>query len=74
LKIGQAIKEAREHAGLSQQQLADAIGIQSHGRQRVCEWESGRRMPKMDVLMRVANACNVSLENLLSRIDIDGNP
>jgi len=54
--IGDRIKQARESAGLTQQQLADAIGIPSYGRQRVNHWESGARAPGRAYLVKIAEA------------------
>lgn len=57
MTIGDRIKEAREAAGLSQQQLADAVakGV----RQRVNEWERGVRTPRRDALERIAEVLGV---------------
>ena len=54
--IGDRIKEARERAGLSQQELADRIGIRASGRQRVCGWESGLRTPLRATIDQIAQA------------------
>lgn len=56
------IKEAREKAGLSQVQLANAIG---KSRQQICNWESGLRNPKLDSLKLIAKACHVEVSELL---------
>lgn len=56
------IKEAREKAGLSQVQLATAIG---KSRQQICNWESGLRNPKLESLKLIGKACNISISELL---------
>lgn len=56
------IKEARERAGYSQKELAQIIGVAQntfHG------YESGKHDPKSDLLIKIANACDVSVDFLL---------
>lgn len=56
------IKEAREQAGFSQKELAEKIGVAPntfHG------YESGKHDPKSDQLIKIATACNVSVDFLL---------
>lgn len=61
------IKEAREYAGYSQKELAQIIGVAQntfHG------YESGKHDPKSDLLIKIANACNVSVDFLLG-VDVN---
>jgi repressor LexA len=56
------IKEAREKAGFSQKELAEIVGVAPntfHG------YESGKHDPKSDLLVKIAQACNVSVDYLL---------
>lgn len=56
------IKEAREYAGFSQKELAEKIGVAPntfHG------YESGKHDPKSEILIDIAQACNVSVDFLL---------
>lgn len=56
------IKEAREQAGFSQKELAEIVGVAPntfHG------YESGKHDPKSDLLVKIANACHVSVDFLL---------
>lgn len=56
------IKEAREKAGFSQKELAEIVGVAPntfHG------YESGKHDPKSDLLVKIAQACNVSVDFLL---------
>lgn len=56
------IKEAREMAGFSQKELAEIVGVAPntfHG------YESGKHDPKSDLLVKIANACHVSVDFLL---------
>ncbi len=60
------IKEAREKIGYSQKELAEIIGVAPntfHG------YESGKHDPKSDLLIKIAQACNVSVDFLLGRTD-----
>lgn len=56
------IREAREKAGYSQKELAHMIGVAQntfHG------YESGKHDPKSDFLIKIAKACNVTVDFLL---------
>ena len=58
--IGDRIKQARESASLTQQQLADRLGIRASGIQRVSGWETGIRTPNRSNLARIAEATGAS--------------
>nr|DAI05154.1 MAG TPA: helix-turn-helix domain protein [Caudoviricetes sp.] len=53
------IRAARIAAGMTQQQLADALGI---AQQSVARWETGEREPRISTLRRIAAVlgCNVT--------------
>lgn len=56
------IREAREKAGYSQKELATMIGVAQntfHG------YESGKHDPKSELLIKIAQACRVSVDFLL---------
>jgi transcriptional regulator with XRE-family HTH domain len=53
------LKELREQAGLTQQQLAERAGFTKAG---VAQWESGRRVPAWPHVLALANALSVSSE------------
>lgn len=60
------IKEAREQARYSQKQLAEIIGVAPntfHG------YESGKHDPKSDQLIKIARACNVTVDYLMGLSD-----
>lgn len=59
MTIGSRIKAAREAAGLTQQQLADAIPAPGR-RQQVCDWETGHRTPRRETLERIAQVLGVA--------------
>lgn len=54
--LGQNVRKAREHAGLTQQQLAQKIG---YSQDAVAAWESGRRSAKPEILARLSLALGV---------------
>lgn len=60
MTIGDRIKQAREAAGLTQQQLADRLDIRANGIQRVSGWETGVRTPNRSNVMRIAIATGAS--------------
>lgn len=60
MTIGERLKNARLHAGLTQEQLGKAVGIKAGERQRVSEWETGARTPNRENVERLAHALGVS--------------
>lgn len=57
------LRRAREHAGLTQHQLARVIDVA--GGERVSRWELGLSIPRPEVLRRVADALGVQVAQLL---------
>ena len=55
------ITRARMAAGMTQAQLAEAIGVKP---QQVGNWERGDRNPKLSALERIASACGCSVQDL----------
>lgn len=64
MTVGERIKAARETAGITQQQLADAVKA-GGGRQQVCNWEADRRTPRRDALERIAQVLGVKASWLM---------
>ena len=56
------ISAARKAAGMTQQQLADALGI---AQQSVARWETGEREPRVSTLKRIAAALGCDLRDLI---------
>ena len=66
--IGEAIKKARLDKNLTQEKLAELIGIApTHLKQL----ESDRRNPSVDVLFKLVFALDLSLDALFSNTDDD---
>ncbi len=63
MKIGKLIKSIRIDKSLTQKQLADIIGISDKA---VSKWERGNGAPDLSLLSALANALEISIEDLLS--------
>lgn len=57
-----SIKTIRASAGLTQEELARAIGVD---RVTVANWESGKTEPKLSQACKIANLCGVKIENMI---------
>ena len=66
MKLGEKILSARKKAGLSQVDLADALGV---SRQSVSKWETGEANPEIGKLPELARLLGVSTDWLLSEED-----
>lgn len=57
------IARARLSAGLTQSQLAERIGVAA---QHVGRWERGERKPKIDALIKIADALGCDVRDLMA--------
>ena len=55
------LKKARENAGLSQQEVADSLGIT---RQSISKWERGISYPDINNLILLKDLYNTSFDDL----------
>ena len=62
MEIGSIIRSARNGAGLSQEQAAEALGV---SRQTVSNWENGKTYPDIISVIRMSEIYSVSLDRLL---------
>ena len=62
MKIGEIIQRERTRLGLSQEKLAEQVGV---SRQAVSKWELGDAMPDTDKLVPLACALGISVDTLL---------
>jgi len=62
--MGPRLRELRLRAGLSQRQLAAAVDVQVH---TVANWERARRTFNIEMAVRLADALEVSLDELAGR-------
>jgi transcriptional regulator with XRE-family HTH domain len=61
-KFGSRIEKLREQQGLSQEQLAERVGI---GRGSISHIENNRRTPSLPLAARLAKELGVTLDALL---------
>jgi len=61
-KVGQYLKELRKTKGITQEDLAEQVGV---SRRTVSRWETGTNMPDMDVMIELADYYDVDLRDLL---------
>ncbi len=63
MTLGEKIRQARHHAGLSQEQLAEKMCV---SRSAVAKWEAGKGMPDIENAKLLARLLGVSLDQLLA--------
>ena len=68
-KTGQLICESRKQHGMSQKDLADILNITDKA---VSKWERGISFPDISLLIPISEALGISLYDLLSGGDHDG--
>lgn len=62
IKTGNLIKALRREKGVTQEQLAEQLGV---SRRTVSRWETGSNLPDLDVLIELADYFDVDLRALL---------
>ena len=62
MTLGETIQRKRTVLGLSQEGLAERVGV---SRQAVSKWEVGDAVPDTDKLIPLARALNISVDELL---------
>jgi len=62
------IKKIRILAGLTQKELAEKLEVSS---KTISAYETGRALPPLPVLLRIAEVTNVNLESLIKKEDED---
>ena len=62
-KYGNKIRELRTGMNLTQQQLADKLNVSA---KTVSHWETGYTLPDMEMMMKLSEVFNVSLNDLVS--------
>ena len=66
MNLGDVIKTKRKELGLTQAQLAEALGIST---QAVSKWERGAGYPDVSQIVPLARTLNISTDNLLDYKD-----
>lgn len=62
MTIGEKIQEARKKAGISQLELSSKMNTKSAA---ISQWESNKRIPKTENLLKIADALEIGLGELL---------
>lgn len=66
MKLNEKILHYRKAAKLSQEELAELVGV---SRQAVSKWELGEATPEVDKLLALARAFGVTTDELLSEVE-----
>ena len=71
--IGHNLQKLRKQKGLTQEVLAEAVGVT---RQTIAKWEAEESVPDLEMSGMLASVLNVSLDDLVnaSENELDGNP
>lgn len=62
MTIGERIKQARKAKGIKRKELAEKIGTTP---QTICRYEADGRRPKVDAMLKIAEALNIPISELL---------
>ena len=62
MALAEKLYELRKKSNLSQEQLAEQLGV---SRQAISKWESGQATPESDKLVTISNYFQVSLDYLM---------
>jgi transcriptional regulator with XRE-family HTH domain len=63
LRFGEKLRALRRYHGMTIQQVTYAIGYTGYG--YLSELETSKKLPTLDVIMRIARLFNVSIDQLL---------
>ena len=63
IEFGQRLKELREQADLTQNDLARRLGVE---KQHISRWECGKNLPGIDSLIRLSAVLGLSVSDILS--------
>ena len=63
MDIGSVIKKYRKDIGLTQEEMANRLGVTTPA---VNKWENGSSNPDIELLSPIARLLNISLDTLLS--------
>lgn len=68
MELSKKVYEMRKAQGLSQEQLAEKLGV---SRQSVSKWEAGESMPELERVIEMSKIFNVSTDYLLKESEVD---
>ena len=64
MTFAQKLKELRNRSGMSQEKLAEKVGV---SRQAITKWETDRGAPEMENLLALSDLFGISVDELLGR-------
>jgi transcriptional regulator with XRE-family HTH domain len=67
VSFGERLRESRESKGLNQPELAKILSV---AKQTISNWENDNRFPDKDMLIKLADFFNVTIDYLIGRTDI----
>ena len=67
-KIGKIILELRKEKNMTQQELADKIGVTDRA---ISKWENGRGLPDLSLMKPLCDELGISINELISGEKID---
>lgn len=62
VKIGNFLRELRKEKGLTQEELAEKLGISSKS---ISRWENGNTMPDLGILVELAELYDVDIKEII---------
>ena len=69
MKFGDKLIQLRKKNGLSQEELAEKLGV---SRQSVSKWESNNTYPETDKIVQICNIFDCSMDDLINdKVDLD---
>lgn len=68
-KIGAFIRDIRKESGLTQEQLAEALGV---SQKSISRWETGKTMPDYSLLPDICKVLGINMAELLEAERIEG--
>jgi len=67
MDIGERIKDVRIYRGMTQQELADGVGVK---KAIVSLYESNQRKPSFEALEAIADTLNINMSYLFGELDL----
>jgi transcriptional regulator with XRE-family HTH domain len=64
-RLGRKVRRLREQRGQSQTDLAQALGLSESSKGFISEIESGKKVPKAELVLRLADHFGVTTDYLL---------
>ena len=63
IKIGKFLQELRKEKSMTQEQLAEQLGV---ARRTISRWETGNNLPDLDILVELSDLYSVDLREIIS--------